>query len=176
VSQSSGSSGDGIVGPDIVGPDIVGPDREAAPTADKWHAAPTDVTQDQKYGDVPTDGLQYKPHDVSTDAPALGRGAGFTGGTGGISRTGLVVGVLLTLLLLTGGGVFLMAKQGVFGCQSGTTPRAMAVEHTLSQCQSSHHPNPGVSGGTAVTVLQNLPCYAEASNVFGSCFTGESCT
>ena len=27
-----------------------------------------------------------------------------------------------------------------------------------------------------IPVLQNLPCYAEASNVFGSCFTGERFT
>ena len=27
-----------------------------------------------------------------------------------------------------------------------------------------------------VSVLQNLPCYAEASNVFGSCFTGDRFT
>jgi hypothetical protein len=26
------------------------------------------------------------------------------------------------------------------------------------------------------TVLQSLPCYAEASNVFGSCFTGDRFT
>jgi hypothetical protein len=43
------------------------------------------------------------------------------------------------------------------------------------------HPYAGVLNAArkvifSQTVLQNLPCYAEASNVFGSCFTGERFT
>lgn len=155
MSQGSGFNGDGIVGPD----------REAVPSSlDTWRGVPTDdkwgaVPTDDKWSAVPTDSAQYgKRGDVATDAPALSGSAGFTGSTGGragitdgTSRTGLIAGGLLALLLLTGGGVFLMAKQGVFGCQAGTTPRALVVKHSLSQCQSSQRPNPGVSDGVAAT-------------------------
>jgi hypothetical protein len=125
---------------------------------------------------VPTDSVQKdKRGDVATDAPALDRSAGFTGGTGGragitdgTSRTGLIAGGLLALLLLTGGGAFLMAKQGVFGCQSGITLHAQVVEHSLSQCQSSQRPNPGVSGGIAATPT-SAPTAAPAAVVsFGA--------